>query len=399
MRSKIDIEMYILDTLKFFKQKLKLIKSDIKYHFYRHLFYHCSVKKNRIILNNFNGKGFGDSPKYISNEIIRQKLPFEIIWIARNKKTYVPKGIRKVLVGSIKEAYMYATASVIICNSKQRLPFKKKKGQYYIQTWHGAFPLKYIEQEAETLLSKRYIKHSKQDSAITDLMISGSGMETEVMRKSFWYTGEIFECGIPRDDIFFNLDKSSIEHLKQKYKLPLNVKIAVYAPTFRDNGRTDVYNLNLENILIALNRKTNEEWICIVRLHPNISYRDDLFTYNDKIINGSQYADPQELFVIADFLITDYSSVMMDFGLMQKPVLLYFPDFEEYQKDRGLRPIFDILPFPCGYTNRDICEIIQDFNQNKYLNALNSFIENYYKNYSDGHASERVVNRIKELLK
>lgn len=389
--------MRILNILRIFKQKLKQIISDIKYHLYRPLFYYCPVKKNRIILNNFNGKGFGDSPKYIANEIIKQKLPFELIWIVKNKKTYVPNGIKKVQVRSIKEAYMYATASVIICNSKQRLPFKKKEGQYYIQTWHGAFPLKYIEQEAETLLSKRYIKHSKKDSAITDLMISGSGMETEVMKKSFWYTGEIFECGIPRDDIYFNQDKKSIEQLKLKYKLPLNVKIAVYAPTFRDNGKTDAYNLNLENILIALNQKTNEEWICIVRLHPNISYRDDLFTYNDKIINGSQYADPQELFVIADFLITDYSSVMMDFGIMQKPVALYFPDFEEYQKDRGLRPIFDILPFPYSYTNEELCMVIQKFDKNEYLKTLNSFIENYYKNYSDGHASERIIKRIKHV--
>lgn len=390
--------MKIANILKKCRNIYRILKSDIKFYVYSKIFYPCKIKKGRIILNNFNGKGFGDSPKYIANEIIRQKLPYELIWIVKNKKADVPKEIKKIKIGSIQEAYMYATSSIIICNSKQRLPFKKKTGQYYIQTWHGAFPLKYIEQEAEAFLSKRYVKHSKQDSAITDLMLSGSGMETEIMKKSFWYSGEIFECGIPRDDIFFNHNKNNIEQLKLKNHLPLNVKIVIYAPTFRDNGRIDVYNINLKEILFALEKKTNEKWICIVRLHPNISHQDNLFTYNDEIINGSQYPDPQELFIISDFLITDYSSVMMDFGLMKKPVVLYFPDFEEYQNNRGLRPIFDILPFPHGYQNEDLYKIIQKFDQNEYINTLNYFIEHYYKNYSDGYASERVVSRIKEII-
>lgn len=391
--------MSLIDIFKFLKRKYKEFNSDIKYYIYSYLFYPCKANKKRIILNNFNGKGFGDSPKYIALEIIRQKLPYELYWVIKEKKTIIPKEIKTVRLGSIKEAYIYATSSIIISNNKLRLPFKKKKEQYYIQTWHGAFPLKLIEQEAEALLSKRYIKHSKENSAITDVMLSGSRMESEVMRKSFWYSGEIFECGVPRDDIYFNQNKSSIEQLKLKYNLPLNVKIAVYAPTFRDNGQIDVYNIDLKKCLYALENKTDQEWIFIVRLHPNISFRDDIFIYNNKIINGSQYADSQELFVIADFLITDYSSVMMDFGLMQKPVILYFPDFEEYQKGRGLRPIFDILPFPCGYTNEDLCRIIQKFDQHEYLKTLDSFIKNYYKNYSDGHASERVTKRIKDFLK
>ena len=172
----------------------------------------------------------------------------------------------------------------------------------------------------------------------------------------------------------------------------------MYAPTFRDNRKTDMYNLDFKQILKALNQKTGEEWIFIVRLHPNISTRDHIFSYSENIINGSRYSDPQELFLLSDFLITDYSSVMMDFGIMEKPVILYTPDLEEYKKSRGIRPIFNQLPFPYAHTNAELIQMILHFNENDYLNKLNHFIEEDYKNFSYGDASQQVVKKIKEFI-
>lgn len=390
--------MRFIVFLKKVKKEFRRIESDIKFFIYSNLFRFNRVKRTRIIFNNFNGKGFGDSPKYIATEILRQKLPYELVWVVKDNKTIVPESFKKIKTGTLKEAYTYATASVIICNSKQRLPFKKKSNQFYIQTWHGAFPLKLIEKEAEKSLSKRYIKHSKKDSAITDLMLSGSGMESRIMRSSFWYSGEILECGMPRDDIFFNQSKESINALKIKYHLPKEKKILVYAPTFRDNGNMEPYQIDLNVILEELEKKTESQWISIVRLHPNISHRSDLFVYSERIINGSFWPDPQEIFVISDFLITDYSSVMMDFGIMNKPALLYIPDFEEYQKNRGIRPLFHSLPFPANSTQKELIETIRNFDLSKYLDKLTVFKEDIYKNYSDGHASERVVERIRNVI-
>ena len=388
----------ILDTFRNIKGWIRIFIHDSKYFIYSRIFKYAKIQKNKIIFNNFNGKGYGDSPKYIANEIIKQRLPYDLVWIVRNKETNMPPCIRKVRLNSIQAAYEYATAKIIICNSKQRLPFIKKEKQFYIQTWHGSFPLKYIEKEAESSLGKRYVSQSKKDSTITNIIISGSRMFTEIIRNSFWFNGEIYECGLPRDDIYFNTTKKEKDLIKEKFHIPLDHKIAIYAPTFRDDGNTSAYDIDLSNLINTLERKTKSKWTILIRLHPNVSFQDSLFQYNEFIINVTQYPDPQELFLISELLITDYSSVMMDFGIMNKPVFLFILDFEIYKKNRGIRPIFSKLPFPICKSNEELYTSINKFNYNEYTNKLTSFINTYYQNYSDGNASKRVVNRINQVI-
>ena len=162
------------------------------------------VQPTKIVFNNFNGKGYGDNPKYIAAEILKRNLSYDLVWIVNDDNIVLPKSIRKVKAGTFKCSYELSTAKVFINNVKNKLPFLKKKEQYYIQTWHGSFPLKFIEKEAESLLPAQYIKQSMKDSSKTDVVLSGSSMLSEVIRNSFWFSGEIFNCGQPRDDIYFN---------------------------------------------------------------------------------------------------------------------------------------------------------------------------------------------------
>lgn len=376
------------------------LRDDLLYNVYCILFRFVPVKSNKIIFSNFNGRGYGDNPKYIAEELLRQNLPYDLVWVTsvKHDKT-VPAAIRTVTVGGWREAYEYASAKVIVNNIKLRLPFRKKKTQYYIQTWHGAFILKNLEKEAEAQLSERYVRHSQQDSAITDLMLSGSGIESDVMRESFWYSGEIFECGQPRDDIFFRHDSGETERLKRKYGISPGTKVAVYAPTFRDNADTSVYRkFDAGKFRDSLVRKTGHDWLVVVRLHPNVAYMDSLFSYDEHVLNGSQSMDGQELFLLADLLVTDYSSVMMDFGLMQKPVFLFVPDLAEYRKSRELKPLYDMLPFPRCASNEELANAVMSFDVLSYRERLCRFTEVHFRNFSDGHASERVVERIKQVI-
>ena len=276
---------------------------------------------------------------------------------------------------------------------------EKKKGQYYIQTWHGAFPLKYIEKEVEEQLTAHYVKLSKEDSKRTDLLLSGCKLESEIMRSSFWYSGEIFECGVPRNDIFFHSNIDTINELKDKYGILRDTRIILYAPTFRDSGDISVYNIDAKRIVASLEEKTSLKWVFIIRLHPNVSDKASNFDYNQIIINGSVYPDAQELIVMSDILITDYSSIMMDFGLMRKPVFLYIPDIDLYKNNnRGLRPIFYHLPFFYCKSDEEILNAIIKYDSDKYLSILDSFIKDSYGGFDDGHACERVVERIKNVI-
>ena len=144
-------------------------------------------KQNKIVFVNFLGRGYGDSPKYIAEEILRQSLPYDLVWLVYNMNDIFPNGIRKVKFYSLKSRYELSTARVIISNTKGRLPYFKRKSQYYIQTWHGGFGVKYIEKDIEQFLPKEYVRDSKYDSSITDLILSGSDFQTQVIKKSFCY--------------------------------------------------------------------------------------------------------------------------------------------------------------------------------------------------------------------
>lgn len=391
--------MSVIVCLKHVKHGLQRLEEKLRYYLYSNVFKLVKVHRNKIILNNFYGKGYGDNPKYIADEIIKQGLPYDLVWVVKERDTTVPDRVRTVRRGSIREAYEFATAKVIISNVKRKYPFYKKKGQYYIQTWHGCFMLKYIEAEVEKKLSARYVRESRKDSAITALMLSGSGLASEVMHQSFWYSGEVYECGQPRDDIFFHCTAEEIRELKKKHRLPQDVKIAVYAPTFRDGDESYPYDMiDVKAVMDGLHQKGSSEWVMVIRLHPNVACQSARFQYGEKVLDGSKYTDPQELFLMADLLITDYSSVMMDFGLMKKPVFLFVPDLEVYKRARGVRGFFEDLPFPRCRSNEELENAILSFDELSYQKALKCFTETYYRNFSDGHASERVVERIKQVI-
>ena len=359
----------------------------------KNYFYHSRIE-NKIVFANFNGKGYGDNPKYIAEEIINQGLPYDLVWLTRNTSEPMPTRVRKVFFYSIKAAKELSTAKIIINNVKNGLPYIKKKNQYYIQTWHGSFALKYVEKELGEYLSKNYEKKSIKDSKYTDLLLSGCTLDSNVFKESFWYSGEILEKGLPRNDIYFRPSNKIVSKIKNLLNVPNDVKIALYAPTFRDDWSIDAYNLDVDLLRKTLERKTSEKWSVVIKLHPNISWGTMKPNYSENIIDGSKISDSQELFLSSDLLITDYSSVTYDFAIMHKPVFLFATDLDRYAKSRGLRPEYYDLPFALCQSNQELCESIMKTNFNEYVEESDRFFKYTIHSFDDGHASETVVERI-----
>ena len=229
--------------------------------------------------------------------------------------------------------------------------------------------------------------------------MSGSEFQTKVIKDAFWYDGEIFKKGVPRNDILFNVTEEKILHLKQKYGIRGTEKIVLYAPTFRDDCSSDAYHLDTEMLLQALEERTSYQWTLIIRLHPIAASFHDMFHYDEHVINGSDFPDSQELLVMSDLLITDFSSMMMDFAIMKKPVLLFITDLEEYiQSCRNVRPIFYKLPFVLTRSNEELRQAVLSHEEHEYKNRLNIFMDEYFQSYDDGHASQHVVDRIKGIM-
>lgn len=374
------------------------LPKSIKIHLEDIIFYLLPIDPYSIVVDSFNGRGWGDSPKYIVSEIHRRRLPYKIYWLCKDINTEMPEWINKVQYDSFQCKKIVSQAKVILSNVKHGYPYKKKRGQYYIQLWHGDFGPKYCEKDVEDKLQPWYVKLSKEDSLITDVIISGSRFFTNVAKESFWYPSstEIFECGIPRNDIYFHISDDLKHNILSKYNLSQGFNYALYAPTFRDSSDLNVYNLDAEALLQSLQNKTGKKWALIIRLHPNIKDKANLFQYNDKVINGSSFPEAQELCVISDLLITDYSSIMLDFMLMKKPFLLYTPDVKKYEEERGLRPIFYKMPHYA--TNKELLDAVKRFDNSSYLLWLDKFMKGYYKSFDDGNASKRLVDRIERVV-
>lgn len=135
-------------------------------------FIYCNDHK--VVLDNFEGRGYGDNPKYIAEELLSRHAGFDLVWVVRKKTNYsFPNGIRTVNVNSLRMIIELATAKFWIDNCRKPRYVGKTKKQKYIQTWHGFYPLKMLEKDAQKSLPDYYINQAKHDSEMTDLMLSG----------------------------------------------------------------------------------------------------------------------------------------------------------------------------------------------------------------------------------
>jgi len=385
------------------------IKDIVYWRFYHPLmqlciriFYYLPVKKNKIIFFHDFGNGYGDSPKYIVEEIIRRGLPFDLVWATNkdnNNADQYPQQVRRVLISRIKSVYELATAKVIITTGKYRYNLKKKKSQFFVYVPHGQIGAKFVEAQAGDTLGKEYIEGSKWHSSVTDLTLSSSKLFTEEVRKYYWYPdGEISEIGLPRNDIFFNYKQDDIIRIKKSLGIDNSTKILLYAPTFRNEESNEPYAIDTIRLLDTLVHKFGGEWMILVRMHPCfVWYGKAEFDYSDKVVDVTSYPDMQDLLLISDILISDYSSTMFDFNLMHRPIFLFTTDIPQYQKMRGLKDWFFKVPFPFCKNNDELNVAIQKFDENRYRARAEEF-DSLYGNLETGMASKQFVDRINSEL-
>ena len=350
------------------------------------------IQKNKIVLWSDNFKTFGCSPKYIAL-YLAEHYPekYDIVWVLERERPVpadIPEGIRIVRYFSMEYLKEIATAKVIVCNHRtgDYHFFYKRKGQFYIQTWHSSLRLKKIEGDVPQL-PDGYIEAAKRDSEKIDLLLSGCQFSTDIFRRAFWYDGQVLEKGTPRCDGFFGDNAAIKEKVYAHFGIPAGKKMALYAPTFRDDKSASLYGFQPDRLQQSL----GEDWCIGCRLHPNLNAEIP----EDTAIPMSKYPDMQELLRACDLLITDYSSSMFDMAVAGKKCALYVPDLETYMaNERGL--YFDLteLPFPKAMDMDALCDAVQDFSG--YAADCAVFLERI-GNFEQGNAAEEVAKRIEKV--
>lgn len=354
------------------------------------IFSFCPIKKGRILFMSYYGKHTNCNPFAIYEEIKRNDFSFECVWVDNEQKV----GDKSVKYKSFFFYYYIRTSQFLIFNARPNFDIKKRKQQRYIQTWHSSLGFKRIEKDAESTLDKVYVKKAKKDSKYIDLLISGCKFRTECFKRNFWYDGEIAEIGTPRNDVLFSQEKDSIaKATKKELGIAENTKVVMYAPTFRNSDDLSyVTSLNVDMLLSQLKNKFSGDWVFVYRLHPNVSFNNE---FSCDTIDASKYKDMQALLLMSDILLTDYSSVMFDFMLLNKPIFIYASDYEDYvSKERNVYFTIDELPFDMCTTNKMLEVAISEFNEKAYCIKLQEF-KNKIGTFECGLATQKILNWIK----
>ena len=357
------------------------------------------VDKKKVVFCSYYGRGYSDNPKAIADAMLAAKIDAKLVWLVKNEKeaASLPAGIKPCPYDSVKRIWELATARVWVDNCRKYDRFKKKN-QFYLQTWHG-FPLKRIEKDAIESLPADFERGAMRDSKHTDLLLSNSAFETEVLQRCFWYDGEIAEYGSPRNDVFFKPDPKVSAKVREMFALPEGRKMVLYAPTFRADHSIEAYFLDAKRLHDACCKRFGGEWTVLIRLHPNVAQQSKtLFPYDGKtIVDATMYPDMQELLSVADILITDYSSSMFDFALSGKICFLFALDVDAYMKDRNFYFSLQDLPFPLVNSNDAMVNLVETFDVEKYNNKRKAFYDELAF-CEDGQASHRCARWIEEKL-
>ena len=366
-----------------------------------------------IIFCSFNGTSYSCSPKAIYEYMVDNPLysGYKFIWSFKNIENYkfLEKRKNTILVKhNTKEYKKYlAKSKYWIFNYKIPDYLYPKKNQIFVQCWHGT-PLKRLGCDLEhfdnTLntikgMKKRYkIEASKFSYFLSPSKFASEKFISAWNLKEIGKENIVIEEGYPRNDFLFNYTEQDVMKIKKELGIENEKrKIILYAPTYRSNQHeTGVGYVYKEEIdFKELKDKIGNEYIVLFRPHYFIANVFDFEKYRGFVYDVSKIDDVNELYIISDMLITDYSSVFFDYANLKRPIAFYMYDLEHYRdKSNGFYIDLKELPGNIVKTQKELEKEIFNLDKNFcYDEKYRRFNEKY--NYlDDGKASERVVKKL-----
>jgi len=350
----------------------------------------------KVVYATFRGL-FADSPRAIY-EGMRKRLPdgVEHVWLcnAHTRPTF-PAEVETVLYPSPEARAALESADIVVANDCLSMPWTKRAGTTYLQTWHGT-PLKRIHHDAP--LREGWLDNADKDVARWDMLLSPNEASTDRLRHAFGFTGPIHETGYPRNDVLSSPERDRIRaRLRAELGIAEGTTAVLYAPTWRDDlvfDHTGPRDFEFPIDLGAFADRLGDDHVLLLRLHSMVTGRLALDP-GGPAIDVTDRAESADLYLAADVLVTDYSSAMFDFAVTGKPIVFYTYDLEHYRDDlRGF--YFDlaaIAPGPMVRTSTELVEAIGDIDvavpeqTEAYARFREAFCE-----LEDGHATDRVLD-------
>lgn len=372
--------------------------------------------KKLIYFNTFKGGGYSDSPKAIYEAMLNDSRfdDYTFVWtfqepekyafLKENKNTYIVKRLSSKEISVIKRAGYWIT------NYRMLDFYIPKNDQIYVQCWHGT-PLKKLgfdlknssnAMNTDEEIYEKYIRDTKRFK----YFISPSKWATEKFI-SAWNMRElkkedcIIEEGYPRNDRLITASERAVKEIKKKLGLEADKigekKIILYAPTWRDNQYTGglgyTYKVNVDFDL--LRSELGNDFVILFRAHYLVANEFNFEKYKGFIYDVSNHDDINDLYLVSDLLITDYSSVFFDYANLMRPIIYYMYDFEQYRDElRGFYLSMDELPGTIVKNEKDLSDCVKYLSDNFNMDEKYKAFNDKFNYLDDGEATSRVIERI-----
>ncbi|MGH3265590.1 MAG: CDP-glycerol glycerophosphotransferase family protein, partial [Trebonia sp.] len=352
-----------------------------------------------MLFVSWKGKQCADNPLAIAAELRRRGDGREQIWAVTDYSRPAPPGARTVLTGTRDYFEAVARCRYLISNDDMPAHYRKPKGQFYLQTWHGT-TLKRIGFDVEDprfISGATYLRRLAADVARWDLLLSPNPFSTAALTQAFRYAGEVRETGYPRNDVLSSADRDEIAaRVRNRLGLPAGKRVVLYAPTWRDdrNVHSGRYRFDLALDVAAAREALGEDHVLLLRGHHIMANDVTAGDSGGFCIDVTGYPEIADLYLLADVLITDYSSAMFDFAATGKPILLFTYDLEHYRDElRGFYFDFEEqAPGPLLRTSQDVITALRDIDPitERYRSRYADFVARYCP-LDDGKASARAI--------
>jgi CDP-glycerol glycerophosphotransferase len=304
----------------------------------------------------------------------------------------MPPGVDYVVNGTREYFDLMAQATYLVNNVNFPNNVVKRPGSVHVQTHHGT-PLKWMGldlRESETRGRGMDFDALQRRVARWDYSISSNPHSTQVWERVYPGSYETLEVGYPRNDRLANATPGEVARVRAELGIAAEQTAVLYAPTHREYETGYVSRLDLRRLVDAL----GPDHVVLARLHyfydadPRVRELHEAGRLRDV----ASYPSVEELCLAADMLLTDYSSIMFDYAVLDRPIVIHAPDWDEYRTRRGV--YFDLTAEPPGPVTRTEDEVAEALRAGDAAAAERTTFRDRFCALEDGCASERVIERV-----
>lgn len=355
-----------------------------------------------VVFDSWRGRRYSDGPRAIYEELRRRGDGRECVWISADGRLR-PSGDARVVLRDSRDHYeALARAGHVFSNERAPGWFTGREGQLYVQTGQGT-PLKRIGHDIADGRFGSGADHRRRlarEVARWDLLVSPSSFGTSILPDAFRYGGPVLEAGRPRNDLLHRPgSRQEAERVRTALGLSPDRRVVLYAPTWRDDqvlpgGRYHLdIRLDFDRALQAL----GDDHVFLLRGHPHTSEAPKPARRVRGVVDVTGYPDVTDLLLVADVLVTDYSSLMFDYAGTGRPMIFFTYDLEHY-RDRVRGFYLDPAghaPGPLLTTSDEVIDALAGLDGivPAYASAYGGFRDRFCR-LDDGRAAARVVDHV-----